>query len=421
MRCAIVSVGTELLFGQTVNTNTVYLSRQLNLMGFDVLYHHSVGDNPGRLTHLLQSTLGEVDMILTTGGLGPTEDDLTKEMVAETMGVDLVEDPNTLEALRKGAERKGRKLTENNYKQAMLPRGAEIFDNPVGTAPGFALRQGDKIVLSMPGPPRELIWMWNHRAKPYLLRFVDGTIDFRLIREFGIGESAVETLLLPFIDGQTDPTIATYAKEGEVSIRVASKRSRAEEARRAVDDMTARLGQVLGASVYSYDGEDLPVALGRALIQKRLTLSACESCTGGMFSEQMISCPGVSAVFDRGLVTYSEKAKREELGVSLEILNRYKAESPETARAMAEGLAKKTGSDVCISSTGVAGPGSWHGVEAGTCFVGLTYRGKTSVRTIRTQRAEREWNRRYFCLSMMDFIRRTVGIQAELIPKALTK
>lgn len=409
MRCAVLSIGTEILFGQIVNTNSAFLSSELNLLGFDVMYHHTVGDNNGRLTKLLKEILPECDMIIATGGLGPTEDDLTKETITEVFGDELVVHAESLAALEEYAKKRGFELTENNYKQTMMPSKAVVFDNDMGTAPGFALSRDGKTIICMPGPPKEMTRMWKRRVKPYLEKFSDETIYYRVIRTFGIGESSLETRLLPLIEGQTDPTIATYAKDGESTVRVASKRKSKEEAKTAVADMTDRIREIIGDKIYSIDDEDYCEAVGKELIRRNLTISACESCTGGMFSSQLINVEGISAVFDRGLVTYSAKAKSEELGVPIELIDRFGAVSPETAIEMARGLRKKTGSMICISSTGVAGPEADGDLPAGLMYVGVIYNGNEHVREIRTGKTDRNANRYYCCLCMFDEIRKIIS------------
>ena len=237
MKSAIISVGTELLFGQIVNTNTVYLSDQLNLLGVDVLFHHSVGDNPDRLKEVLKIALKESSLIITTGGLGPTQDDLTKEVVAEVMHDSLVLHQESLNSIEEAFNKMGRPMTENNKKQAMMPSRATIFENLEGTAPGFALEEDGRTIICLPGPPREMKSMFQKQAFPFLRTKSPGIIYHRMIRTFGIGESQAETSLLSIINGQKDPTIATYAKEGETAIRIASKRDTMEEAKEATEAM----------------------------------------------------------------------------------------------------------------------------------------------------------------------------------------
>lgn len=410
MRSAILTIGTEILFGQIVNTNTVFLSRELNAMGFDVMYHHTVGDNAGRLTDILDECFKDCDLVITTGGLGPTEDDLTKETVAEYMHDTLLLHEESLEYLKAYAKKRNWHMTENNYKQVMMPSRSTVFDNPDGTAPGFALteeREGaTKIIISMPGPPREMKSMWERRAKPYLLNLQDSVISYKLIRTFGIGESKMETVLLPLIDSQTDPTIATYAKEGECSLRIASKRRTIEEADAAVNDMLEKVKSYIGEYIYSIDNEEMHEVAGRLLCEKNISISSTESCTGGEFAAKLVKVPGISNVFERGLVTYSNKSKIEELGVKAETIEKHTAESREVAIEMAEGLYNKTKSRICISSTGVAGPGNLGDIPAGTMWVGICVDGKTDAIELNTGRDNREWNRTYCTLVMMNEIRK---------------
>ena len=298
MKTAILTVGTEILFGQIVNTNAAFLSRELNNLGYDVMYHYSVGDNPGRLAELIEFAFRDCDMIITTGGLGPTQDDLTKEVIAQAMGDRLVVSPEALSALKDRYERSGRPMTENNLKQANMPESAQILPNDQGTAPGFWLEKKGKIIVSMPGPPREMTNMFEKEVKPRLISRQDSVIYYKILRTFGLGESKMETVLLPLIDGQTDPTIATYAKEGECSLRIASKRPTKEEAEAAVEDMTARVMDIIGEYVYSTDNEELADVVANMLLDKNITISCAESCTGGLFAGTLINTDGISKVFD---------------------------------------------------------------------------------------------------------------------------
>lgn len=431
MRSAILSIGTEILFGQIVNTNTVFLTRELNAMGFDVLYHHTVGDNAGRLKELIWEIYKDCDIIVTTGGLGPTEDDLTKETIAEAFGDKLEMHQESLKALENLAKARGwKEITPNNYKQAMMPLRATVFQNDVGTAPAFALEgkydtsegriihseskyksnilYDNKIIVTMPGPPREMKWMWENHVKPYLMSFSNKVLSYKTIRTFGIGESKLETVLLPLIDNQTDPTIATYAKEGESSLRIASQRDTKEEADKAVSEMIEKVREIIGDKIYSTEDEDLNQVVGRMLIEKNLSISCAESCTGGMFADAMVKVSGISAVFDRGLVTYSEKSKIDELGVSEETLEKYGAESYEVAEEMVKGLREKTGSDICIVSTGVAGPDPKGDIPAGRMYIGLYYNGQIKIKEMDTGRNLRQVNRNSCMLTMLDEIRKVI-------------
>lgn len=408
MKTAILSVGTEILFGQIVNTNTVFLSQKLNNMGYDVLYHYTVGDNSERLAEILQMIMKDCDLIITTGGLGPTEDDLTKETACRVFEDKLVEHEESMNALKEYARLRGRVLTENNYKQAMMPSRSVVFDNDAGTAPGFALSNKGKTIICMPGPPREMKRMWQRRVEPYLMERSEGTIFYKMLRCFGIGESQLETDLLPLIDSQTDPTIATYAKEGECSVRVASKRKTLEEAMAACDETIAKIKKIVGDYIYSYDDEELNQVVGKKLIDRNITISACESCTGGMFASRLTDISGISKVFDRSLVTYTYDAKMQELGVSQETLSKYTAESPQVAAEMADGLFAVSGSDICISVTGLAGPDGNGVKEPGTMYIGLRYKGKTQVKEVFTGRNDRNKNRNYIVLHMFDMINKTI-------------
>ena len=414
MKTAILSVGTEILMGQIVNTNAVYLSQELNALGFDVMYHHTVGDNTERLKETMDLLYHDCDLIITTGGLGPTQDDLTKETVCEYMEDEMVLDEASLEALKTAFKQYRSKMTENNLKQAYFPSRAVIFSNPHGTAPGFAIENKGKYAICMPGPPREMKEMFAGHVRPYLEDKTDGKIVYKLVRTMGIGESQLETELLDLIDGQTDPTLATYAKEGESYVRVASKRASREEAEQAVEEMIGKVRDRIGQYIYSEDNEDLWTVTGRMLMEKGLTLSAAESCTGGLFAKTMTDIPGISEIFDRSLVTYSNEAKMQELGVSAETLEKYGAVSSETAIEMAEGLFRVTGSDICISVTGIAGPGG--GTEekpVGLSYIAMHLKGdpdsacgRTICKELRTRDVGRQFNRNRAMLNMLNMIYR---------------
>ena len=402
MKTAILTVGTEILFGQIVNTNAAFLSQQLNNLGYDVMYHYTVGDNPERLEELIHLAFRDCDLILTTGGLGPTQDDLTKETIAKSMDDVVVENSQCREALRGYYEKVGRPMTPNNLKQAYMPSRAKVLPNDAGTAPGFLLEYHGKTIIAMPGPPREMTRMFDLQVRPILEKKQDSVIHYRIIRLFGIGESKLETVLLPLIDGQTDPTVATYAKEGECSLRIASKRPTLEEAKAEVDKMVDKVMDIVGDYVYSCDNEDLVQIVGRKLIEKNITISSVESCTGGLFAGALTDIPGISAVFERGIITYSNRAKMEELGVSVETLNKYGAVSPETAYEMVKGLKRKTDSDICISITGIAGPGGGSPEKpVGLAYIGIEYKGKIKTVKCFYRNVNRKWNRNYCLLNML--------------------
>lgn len=409
MKTAILSVGTEILFGQIVNTNTVYLSQQMNMLGFDVMYHYTVGDNPKRVEEMIDLAFQDCDLILTTGGLGPTQDDLTKEVACKALDDTLVMMDDVLEEITKYFKTLGREMTENNKKQAIMPSRATVFHNDAGTAPGFALEKDGKCIICMPGPPREMKRMFQKSVVPFLQSMIDGALYYRQIRFFGIGESMLETQLLDLIDNQTDPTLATYAKEGECSLRIASKRDTEEEAEHAVDEMLEKVKERVGHYIYSCDDEELAQVVADRLMEQGLTLSSAESCTGGMFASTMTDIPGISQCFDRGLVTYSNQAKMEELGVSAGTLEKFGAVSEETALEMVEGLKRVSGSDVCISVTGIAGPGGGSEEKpVGLVYIGFSYGDKKICKKIQMRNVNRSWNRHYTLLCMLNVIYRNI-------------
>ncbi|MBR0308249.1 MAG: competence/damage-inducible protein A [Mogibacterium sp.] len=401
MKTSIIAVGTELLFGQVANTNAAFLSDKLNHMGFDVMYHFVVGDNSQRLKEKLAEAFADTDLVLLTGGLGPTQDDLTKEMVAEYFGAEMYLDGKVVDDLKAFFAKRGGDMPANNMKQAYLPAGCKPFYNASGTAPGFALSKDGKTAVCFPGPPREMKWLFENGVSEYLGRFMEKKMYYRIIRTIGIGESNLEMLLMPLIDGQTDPTIATYAKEGECSLRVASQRDTEEEAKEAVDEMIGRVKELAGEYIYSLDDEDLNEVVVRILKEKKLTISSAESCTAGLFAAAISDVPGASEVLSSAYVTYSAESKIKELGVPAETIEKYGVVSAETAKAMAEGAKARSGADIAVSVTGFAGPDADEGHDAGEAFIAASFGGQTTVYEVHTSRNIRNWNRRYFVLRML--------------------
>jgi nicotinamide-nucleotide amidase len=407
MQASILSIGTELLFGQTVNTNAAFLSERLNRMGIDVMYHFTVGDNPNRLEEILEEALNKTDLVITTGGLGPTQDDLTKEIVCRVMKEEMVLNEPALLAIQQFFLKVNRPMTDNNVKQAYVPKSALVLQNAMGTAPGFALTLQNKTVACLPGPPREMSAMFDSSLAPYLEKMTGSSIFYRMVRTYGIGESALETALMDLIDTQTDPTIATYAMEGECYLRVTSKQSSMEEAIKQVDDMVHQIISRIGSYIYSVDGQNLVDVVVSKVIEKGLTISCAESCTGGLFAATLTRVPGISAVFDRGYVTYSNQAKIVELGVSPETLEKYGAVSRETATEMAKGVFHTTNSNLCIAVTGIAGPdGGTAEKPVGLVHITLIYTDKEGKQKIseeenHIQRNHREKNREITVLAML--------------------
>jgi len=412
MRTAsIVAVGTELLFGQVVNSNAAYISEQLQLLGISVLYHFTVGDNPERMKKTLARAADETDIVITTGGLGPTQDDITKELIAELCGRELVHDEEVHRRLDEIMRSFGRKnYTENNLKQTFLPDGAEVFYNEAGTAPGFVLEHEGKAFIAMPGPPREMKEMMQRSVIPWLAKQSDAVIFSRVLRFYGIGESALETALMPIIEGQTDPTVATYAKEGECSVRISSMRGTEREAEAAVDAVASGARELAGEYLYNDEDKDYPQVIVELLAGKGLKLAAAESCTGGLFAGAITSVPGSSEVLERGFVTYSNASKAEILGVSLETLEKYGAVSQPCAKEMAAGALARSQADIAVAVTGIAGPGgATCDKPVGTVFFAVADRAGAQASLERRFRDRgRRVNRHVCVLEMCDMIRKFI-------------
>lgn len=369
----IIAVGTELLLGNIANTNAQELSQALSSVGINVYWHTVVGDNPARLAEAVDIARRRADVILTTGGLGPTYDDLTKQTVCAAFGLPLVFHPEILEVIRAYFEKNVHlTMPENNRPQAEFPDGAVIFPNSVGTAPGCAFQCDGVHVVMLPGPPFEMRTMLRDHALPYLRTLSKEVIVSHDIMTFGLGESPMEELLRERMTHMENPSLATYAKPSEVRLRATAKAPTAEAAedmlRPVVDEVCALLGDV----VYGVDVASLEAACSALLRQKGMTLSSAESCTGGQIAQRMTALAGASQVYRGGVVSYWTDMKADVLGVSREILDQYGAVSEQTARAMAQGARRITGADVAVSVTGVAGPDpDERGNGVGLVFIGL--------------------------------------------------
>lgn len=385
MIAELISVGIELLLGNIINTNAAYLSEQLAALGFSVYFETTVGDNEARLELALKTALERADVVLLSGGLGPTEDDLTKETAAKVLGLSCREDKEVKKAITEYFER--RKLgtiTKNNWKQAMVPEGADVLQNPNGTAPGLILRNrdGQKHVILLPGPPGELIPLFEEQVVPYLQKLTSSVICSKTVKIFGLGESMVEDRICDLIDGQTNPTIAPYAKTGEVHLRVTAQASSEEEAEKLLQPVCDELIGRFPDHVYTTDEkETLEENIAALLREQQFTLTTAESCTGGLLSGRIVGAAGVSQVFRQGFVTYSNEAKMQLLGVRESTLAEHGAVSKETAQEMAEGAAKAAQADVALSVTGIAGPdGGTEEKPVGLVYIGCYLDGKTYVR-----------------------------------------
>ena len=410
MICELISVGTELLLGNIVNTNAQFLAEQCALLGLTMYYQSTVGDNPERLSQTITQALDRSDVVILTGGLGPTEDDLTKEICAQVMGFPLAEDPHTRQRIEEYFKNNiYQEIPDNNWKQAVIPQGALVLDNDNGTAPGLILEKDGKRAILLPGPPGELIPLFTHQVAPYLEKLRPEIIRSQMVKICGVGESQVEDKLLDLIDQQTNPTIATYAKTGEVHLRVTASASSQEEAEKLIKPVVKEIKKRFGDAVYSTkEEESLEAAVVRLLKKHELTVTTAESCTGGMVSARLVNVPGVSDVFREGFVTYSNKAKRRLLDVGKGTLKKYGAVSEQTAREMAMGGVFATGADICVATTGIAGPGG--GTEdkpVGLVYISCILRDEVTVQRFQFK-GNREKVREQTVVKALDLLRRSI-------------
>ena len=369
----IIAVGTELLLGNIVNTNARDISQALSAVGVNVFWHTVVGDNPQRLKEALDVARRRADIIITTGGLGPTYDDLTKQTICESFGKPLVLHQDILDGLKVFFEKNVHmKMPSNNLQQAELPEGCTVFDNPVGTAPGCAFEADGVHVLMLPGPPFEMLTMLKGHVIPYLRGLSSEVIVSHDIMTFGLGESPMEELMREKMSRMENPSLATYAKPSEVRLRATAKAESVEAAEAMLSPVVKDVTDFLGDYVYGVDVASLEDVCFRLLKEKGLTFATAESCTGGRVAERMTALPGVSAVYRGGVVSYWTSVKADVLGVPADILEAHGAVSEETARAMAEGARRVTGADIAVSVTGVAGPDpDERGVAVGIVYIGL--------------------------------------------------
>ncbi len=369
----IIAVGSELLLGQITNTNARFLSEQLARLGINVYYHTVVGDNPGRLKRAIQIAQERADLIVFSGGLGPTKDDLTKEVIAETIGVGLEEDQEAMNYIEKYFRVRNMPMTPNNRKQANILQGATVLPNETGMAPGMALKKDGIIYMLYPGPPSELEPMFLKYGRRFLLRELNKIerIESRVLRFFGIGEALLEAELEDLIANQSNPTIAPLAGDGDVTVRLTAKGDDEAERKEMLDRLEKEILRRVGSYFYGYDDTNLFVELARTLEEKKLTLAVAESLTGGYFQEKVTDIPGASRWFKGGIVSYTNEVKQNVLNVREETLNREGAVSAACAREMAANVKRILDADVGISFTGVAGPDPSEGKEPGTVFCGL--------------------------------------------------
>ncbi len=416
MIAEILSVGTELLLGNTVNTDARDISEYLSALGIDVGWHTVVGDNPGRLTDAVNIAKSRAELIVTTGGLGPTCDDLTKQVLAAAFGIELYFDETEAERIRGYFSRRiGRPMTENNLQQAWLPVGCTVFSNLWGTAPGCAFEKDGVRVLMLPGPPRECRAMFENCAMPYLRTLGEGEIVSHNLRIFGRGESEVEFPLRERMNAMHNPTLAPYAKEGEMFLRVTAKAATHEEAERMMEPVIAELRESLGAVVYGVDAASLEAVVSALLREKGLTLAVAESCTGGLLSKRMTDLPGASEVFRGGAVVYATDSKTSLLGVPAALIEEKGVVSCEVALSLAENVRAAFSADFGVGITGLAGPDGDGVHPVGTVFIALAAAESSFVREIHGGR-DRDRIRTMAASHALDMLRRYMtGLPVEKI------
>lgn len=371
MTAEIFCIGTEVLIGDIANTNAAYIAKKLSEAGVNVYYHTVCGDNIQRISACLDIALSRSDLIVTTGGLGPTYDDITKEIIAEKLGIELELNKEVLARLEAYFAKSGRTMTENNKKQAYIPKGADVFENNFGTADGIAIKKDGKTVIMLPGPPREMKPMLDTQVLPYLSIKSDHVLVSSNVNIFGMGESSVENALADLMKKSSNPTVAPYVDKGEVRLRVTASAQNEDKAKKIILPVIEYIKSVIGEYVYGVDEISIESVLVKKLKAKNKTIAFAESCTGGLISKRLTDVPGASEVFGYGFCTYANEAKMSILGVKKETLDAHGAVSKETAEEMALGALKVSGADIAVSVTGIAGPGGGTKEKP----VGLVYAG----------------------------------------------
>ena len=403
--CELISVGTEILLGDILNTDAQFLSQELAKLGISVMHQSTVGDNAGRLLSVLKEAAKRSDIIILSGGLGPTPDDITKEVCCEFFGKEMYLHEESLEKMKRFFAERKREMPENNVKQAMLPVGCTVFVNNNGTAPGLAVEKDGVHLLLLPGPPRELKAMFFESAVPYLKQFSDKVIISHNVRTFGIGESAMAEKVSDLLDLQ-NPTVAPYAKDGEALLRVTAMADSEEQAEKMCKPVIEDIKNRLGDTVYGIDYTCIEEAVVELLREKNLKIATAESCTGGFIAKRITNVSGSSEIFECGIVSYSNRIKNEILGVNADDLEKYGAVSETVARQMAEGAVRVSGADIAVSVTGIAGPnGDGSGKPVGLSYIGLADKNNSWVRELKTGRTDRDYNRYVNASNALNMIR----------------
>ena len=406
MKAELISIGTELLLGDIVNTNAQFLAKELAILGIDVYHQCVIGDNEERILNAFKEAFDRCDIIITTGGLGPTQDDLTKELGAKFFNKKMVLHKASLEYIKGYLNIKDEETLEANKSQAYFPEGAIVLPNKNGTAPGAIISENNKILIILPGPPREMKAMFTNHVVKYLSNLTEKIIKSKTLRIFGIGESLMAKKADDIIKGSTNPTVAPYAKDYEFTLRVTAKEDSEEKCDELIRAKCDEIKSILGEYIYGEGNKTLDIVVAELLCEKNLTISTVESCTGGMLASTLISYPGIGDVFKEGMVTYSNESKINRLGVKEETINSFGPVSRETAKEMVEGIAKLANTDIAISTTGLAGPGGGTKEKpVGLVYVGIYIKGKTIVEELNLT-GDREAIRKKTTLHSLNILRK---------------
>ena len=415
MNCEIIAVGTEILLGDIVNTNAQYIARGLSSIGIGVYYQTVVGDNPARLDTAVSLAKSRADMIITTGGLGPTYDDLTKEVIAKNFGAELELHEPSLKDITDYMSSRGHVMTENNKKQAYLPKGCVVLKNDNGTAPGGIITDSDgKIAVMLPGPPREMKPMFDSLVLPYLMKYSDGVIFSRTLRVVGVGESLVETKLRRIMTENQNPSVAPYAKDGECIVRITAKAADQKSASDMISPIADEIYFILGNAIYGEDDDTIEGSVIDLLTSRSKRVAFAESCTGGLLSKRLTDIPGASECFDVAVTSYSNDVKHGLLGVRQSTLEKYGAVSFQCAVEMSRGMLKLSGADYAVSVTGIAGPGGGSEEKpVGLVYVAVTDGHRTWVKDMVMKHRDRDRVRTSAANMAFDMLRRMILTDTE--------
>jgi nicotinamide-nucleotide amidase len=380
MNAEIICVGTELLLGDIINTNASFISKELSKIGIDIFHHVVVGDNKNRLKDTIIQAFSRADLVITTGGLGPTFDDISKDIVAEYFEKELVYDQKAIKTIEHLFTSLNREMTDNNLRQALVIDGCTVLDNDNGFAPGMFFEKNGKTVVMLPGPPNEMKPMVLNKLLPILSKDTSDMLLSKNVHIFGVGESKVESVLHDLMVSSNNPTIAPYAKQGEMYVRVTAKDESKDKCLKLIDPIVDRIKSIFKENVYGVDCESLQAELVEKLIQNKKTIAVAESCTGGLLGAKLTEIMGASTVFLGGVISYSNIIKINNLGVDQQTIIDFGAVSKQTASEMASNIRQKTGADIGIGITGIAGPsGGTEEKPVGLVYIGIDYCGKTQT------------------------------------------